>query len=295
VDDASLAEARRRWAPTFAPRRPPRVAVLLGGPTRHCAYAPEALAAHVLACVNSARQQWDDRWLQPVEVSMASFSPGKLERTLTSHDGLTMKGSVSVTTSARTPPAMTAVVQAAAAKGDCTLWQWGSDDAATNPLYGMLATADVVIVTGDSVSMVSEAAAARRPLFLAAGEAATGKLRTFHSSLVAAGVARMLRCPEDVRAQALLSPSIFWGSTIAAISLDECCNSFCRRGNHGISTTTCVMWHALSRGVYARRVGHCLIDCDNQYGCLSCFYLLSSHITANALPYCHDDGALIRR
>jgi mitochondrial fission protein ELM1 len=134
---------------------------------------------------------------------------------------------VYVTTSRRTPPAMTAVVQAAAAKGECTLWRWGSDDAADNPcapallhlaqcvsvsalyrfthwgrgrgarLLGMLAWADVVIVTGDSVSMASEAAAAKRPLFIAAGEV-TGKLRSFHSSLIAAGVARPLRCPEDV-------------------------------------------------------------------------------------------------
>jgi len=262
VDDAALAEARRRWAPTFALRRSPRVAVLLGGPTRHCAYAPEALAAHVLACVGSARQQWDDPWLQQVEASMASFSSGELERSVTSHDGLTMAGSVYVTTSARTPPAMTAVVQAAAAKGDCTMWQWGSDDAATNPLDGMLAMADLIVVTGDSVSMVSEAAAAQRPLFLAAGEAATGKLRAFHSSLVAAGVARMLRCPEDVRPP-LSSPSFLSTDCFTAISLDTCFNSCCRHGNHDVSTM-CVMWHALSRGGCAREVGHRLIDCDHR-------------------------------
>lgn len=69
-----------------------------------------------------------------------------------------------LTPSRRTPPdAVAALRRAVEPEGG---WVW--DGVGENPYYGMLALADTVIVTEDSVSMVSEACATHAPVLLAA-------------------------------------------------------------------------------------------------------------------------------
>ena len=65
---------------------------------------------------------------------------------------------VAVTPSRRTDPAVTRVLTEALAPLGGYVWD-GSGD---NPYFGMLALADAIVVTMDSVSMVSEAVATRR-------------------------------------------------------------------------------------------------------------------------------------
>jgi hypothetical protein len=73
-------------------------------------------------------------------------------------------GSLLVTTSARTPKA-TEDALLSAIDGPAFTFRW-SQDGGENPFYGVLALADTVIVTGDSVSMMAEACATGKPVYL---------------------------------------------------------------------------------------------------------------------------------
>jgi mitochondrial fission protein ELM1 len=74
------------------------------------------------------------------------------------------KVSVVVTPSRRTDPAVTELIRAAITPTGGWVW----DLVGANPYFGMLALADLIIVTQDSVSMISEAAATTAPVMFAA-------------------------------------------------------------------------------------------------------------------------------
>ncbi|NDC58952.1 MAG: nucleoside-diphosphate sugar epimerase [Alphaproteobacteria bacterium] len=59
-----------------------------------------------------------------------------------------------------------------------------------NPYFAMLAAADVILVTADSVNMAAEAAATGKPILLLPVDGTAGKLARFHEALVASGAAR---------------------------------------------------------------------------------------------------------
>ncbi len=72
-------------------------------------------------------------------------------------------GSVLLTDSARTPRAVGDALQAQLdAPNFCYRWGSGGD----NPYYGLLALADAFVVTGESMSMLGEAADTGRPLYI---------------------------------------------------------------------------------------------------------------------------------
>jgi mitochondrial fission protein ELM1 len=71
--------------------------------------------------------------------------------------------SVAITPSRRTDPAAVQVL--AEALEPLGAWVW--DGSGDNPYFGMLALADAIIVTVDSISMVSEAVATSAPVLLA--------------------------------------------------------------------------------------------------------------------------------
>ncbi len=97
--------------------------------------------------------------------------------------------SVMASSSRRTGQAASAALGKALAGTPHRLFRWG--DAGPNPLLGFLAWADVVVVTGDSVSMLSEALATPAPVFVA--ELPAGRRhRLLWQSLYAAGQARPL-------------------------------------------------------------------------------------------------------
>jgi mitochondrial fission protein ELM1 len=73
------------------------------------------------------------------------------------------KVGVMVTPSRRTHPAVTSLIAAAIAPLGGRVWDGTGD----NPYFGMLALADQIIVTQDSVSMISEAAATTAPVLVA--------------------------------------------------------------------------------------------------------------------------------
>ncbi|KAG8464268.1 hypothetical protein KFE25_003331 [Diacronema lutheri] len=178
IDDAALAAARAGAAPGSGDTQPPspRVALLLGGPTVAAPYSVEA-AARVLHGV---------------------------------HDSVRAAGgSLMVTTSRRSPHTLARAV-AELASVDPAVCAWGVADGRANPYLAFLACAEHLIVTADSVNMVTEACAAAHftgaSVHVALGDAcassracalrargATRRLRSFVGSLFDGAAALPLR------------------------------------------------------------------------------------------------------
>ena len=164
MSPARLAAARDEWA-AFGELPSPRVALLLGGPPRGEGMSAEAAAA-------IARQ-------------VAGFA-----------------GSVLATGSRRTgAPAESAVAEALAGLPQ-HLHRWG--DGGANPYAGMLAWADAVVVTGDSVSMLSEALATTAAVFIADPGGLGPRHHALHASVYAAGQARPLSASPTLFTRAAL-------------------------------------------------------------------------------------------
>lgn len=134
IDDPALAEAAAQWADLFAGAPRPHVALLVGGSSS--AHRLEAgTAAHMVSQV----QAW-------------TRAAG---------------GTLHVVTSPRTgAPACAAMNAAMDHLGSSDrFYQWRARDP-ENPYRGCLAVADILVVTGDSESMIAEAAATTRALYL---------------------------------------------------------------------------------------------------------------------------------
>ncbi len=151
VDPTWLAQAREQ-APQLGHLLQPRTAVLIGGPTRATRFDRGAL-----------------------EVMLA-----KLELTL-AREG----GSLVICGSGRTPREWASLLRARYAEEGHRVWMDASDG--PNPYAGALAWADRIVVSPDSVNMVSEACSTTLPVFVAEPGRATGRVRRFLDSLEASG------------------------------------------------------------------------------------------------------------
>ncbi len=151
ITPARLAQAQTQWAPAFAQLRRPLAAVLLGGSNGR--YRFEAAQARILA------------------VQLALLAP---------HTGLI------ITPSRRTSPQVIEILRASLTP----LGAWFWDFTGENPYFGMLACADVILVTADSVSMVSEAVATPAPVYLVRLPGKSARIGAFMDEMVAAGRAR---------------------------------------------------------------------------------------------------------
>ncbi|MCJ0825607.1 mitochondrial fission ELM1 family protein [Luteimonas sp. 50] len=156
VDDLWLARARADFA-VIAQLPQPRTALLLGGPGRHVRFDQAAL----------------DALATQVDAALA-------------RDG----GSLLLTASRRTPAPMRAALRRHYAGAPGVLWL-GPEDGA-NPYPGLLAWADRIVCSPDSVNMVSEACATTVPVFVAAPASAGGRVRGFLDALLACGRIRAL-------------------------------------------------------------------------------------------------------
>ena len=91
----------------------------------------------------------------------------------------------------RTPANL--VTQLIAALGS---WPYAVMDQAENTPYpGILGLVDAVIVTSDSVNMISEATITGLPILIAEWQSETGRIRAFHDAMMAAGHLAPLRTP----------------------------------------------------------------------------------------------------
>ncbi|MGD9509174.1 MAG: mitochondrial fission ELM1 family protein [Geminicoccaceae bacterium] len=151
VIPAALRTAAERWQDAVAGLPRPRIAVLLGGhvgPWTFTAAKGQALGAQVDAMARA------------------------------------LHGSLLVSTSARTPAEVVDAFTAAVSVPHL-LYRWRAADP-DNPYLGYLALADRIVVTSDSMSMLTEATATGRPVFVfdlaeAPGEGRlTGRALLFH-------------------------------------------------------------------------------------------------------------------
>lgn len=67
------------------------------------------------------------------------------------------------------------------------------DGKGENPYLGFLALADAIVVTSDSVNMVSEACATAKPVYVFDLEGGSAKFRRFHELMMASGLTRPFR------------------------------------------------------------------------------------------------------
>jgi len=156
VDDAWLAAGAEAW-PGLAALPAPRTAVLIGASHRHVAVDTD-------------------------------YCIGLVERLTALHRQT--GGSFLVSTSRRTPPALRDWLRSAFARFPGSFW--GGDMDGPNPYAGILAQADRIVVTPDSVNMLSEACASGRPVYVWLPQPARGKLGRLHAALFEAGCLRRL-------------------------------------------------------------------------------------------------------
>ncbi|HJR72819.1 MAG TPA: mitochondrial fission ELM1 family protein, partial [Luteimonas sp.] len=156
VDDAWLAQARDRFA-AFAHLPGPRTALLLGGSSAHARF--DRMAFEVLA--------------------------SKLEAVL-AREG----GSVLVTTSRRTPAELRDALRHRYGETPGVVWR-GPEDG-ENPYPGLLAWADRIVCSPDSVNMISEACATAAPVFVFDPARVSGRPRRFIDALLQRGRIRAM-------------------------------------------------------------------------------------------------------
>jgi len=102
-------------------------------------------------------------------------------------------GSLLITTSRRTPAAFVTHLQETFADAPNRVWLWEGDNSkngAENPYFAMLGLADHIVVTADSVSMISEAAVTGKPLYLIDLPGSTAKFSRFYDGLRQRGIIR---------------------------------------------------------------------------------------------------------
>ena len=89
-----------------------------------------------------------------------------------------------VTPSRRTGAANIAILRQALAGLSAKIW----DGTGENPYYAFLALADSIIVTSDSVNMVSEAATTGKPVYTVDLDGGSSKFRRFHATMREQGI-----------------------------------------------------------------------------------------------------------
>ncbi|MCB1530584.1 MAG: mitochondrial fission ELM1 family protein [Rhodospirillales bacterium] len=92
-----------------------------------------------------------------------------------------------ITASRRTDDACMDILKHALKGRHAFIW----DGTGENPYFGMLAWADYILVTEDSVSMTSEAATTGKPVYTIPMEGGAARLDKFHEGLRKAGITRL--------------------------------------------------------------------------------------------------------
>lgn len=151
----TLDAAGKAWTCPMAGLKVPRLAVLIGGPSK------------------SAR-----------------FTDADGRKLVQALDGLVNRFGLMISTSRRTPDGLTAELKTAL-NGKAFVWSGAADG--PNPYPGMLGPAVAVLVTEDSVNMASEAASTGKPVHIFPITSVAGKLKRFQEALEQHGATRRFR------------------------------------------------------------------------------------------------------
>jgi uncharacterized protein len=152
VTKAKMAEAAARFAPILAPLKRPLVAVLIGGDNAVYRLTEERFAALCDALGKLAEAGYG----------------------------------LAITPSRRTSPERLSLLHTKLQDVPAFIWDGRGD----NPYFAMLGTADAIVVTADSVSMVSEAASTGKPVHIVELEGGSRKFAQFHRAMREAGITR---------------------------------------------------------------------------------------------------------
>jgi uncharacterized protein len=153
ITPQKLSEQAEKFAPAFAHLPRPLVAVLIGGSNRSYRLTP------------TLTNQIADR------LALLTRTTG---------------AGLAITPSRRTGAENTAILKEKLTGESIYLWGGGSD----NPYLGLLGLADYIVVTCDSVSMVSEACSTGKPVYVIELEGKNKRFRRFHQNLEDDGVTR---------------------------------------------------------------------------------------------------------
>jgi hypothetical protein len=148
-----LREGAERLAPHVAHLARPYVGVLIGGPNAAYRLGQSDMTVLARRLASSARE---------------------------------MKASLLVTPSRRTGEENLRILKSELAGVPHYLW----DGEGENPYFGLLGLADFLVVTSDSVNMVSEAASTGKPVYVADLPGGSKKFERFHAALREEGVTR---------------------------------------------------------------------------------------------------------
>jgi mitochondrial fission protein ELM1 len=155
VTRAKLDRAGRHFAARFAPLPQPRVAVLIGGSNNRYRLTPDRM-----------------RTLAAQLAALARGGAGLM-----------------VTPSRRTEPEAARILAETLAGTSAALWSGEGE----NPYFGMLALADAILVTRDSVSMVSEAVFTGKPVHVIDLDGHSRRIEAFHAHMETKGYTRRFR------------------------------------------------------------------------------------------------------
>lgn len=150
ISSSALDEARQHPPAAIAALKAPRVAVLVGGDSRHHRFKPEDIT----------------RFVQNLNQLADS--------------GVSLMGS----RSRRTPDALAAMVGETFTR----VGGWWWDGQGPNPYIALLANADAIVVTADSVNMIGEAAATGKPVLVFEPSGGHRKIGRFLNGLADHGV-----------------------------------------------------------------------------------------------------------
>lgn len=161
-----LSIEKEKWTPVFESLPSPRIALIVGGATK------------------------DKPFTTDMAVDLAERAKALAEKL--------GGGSFLVTTSRRTGAEQEKIIRDALPEPEF-FYGWGNKEM-ENPYFGFLALADHIIVTGDSVSMCSEACAADAPVYIYAPQETVGKKHALlHRELYDDGYAvELTKNPEPV-------------------------------------------------------------------------------------------------
>ncbi len=148
-----LSAERQKWEPVFADYARPRLSLIVGGTTKDKSFTK---AAELVKDALSLNPQ-----------------------------------SILVTTSRRTPADVVTLLQESLPKDKTFFYRFG--DTGENPYFGLMACADMIVVTGDSISMCSECCASGVPVYIFAPDDMIGpKHKRFVQTLYQGGYAAPL-------------------------------------------------------------------------------------------------------
>jgi hypothetical protein len=153
VTTERLAAAAQSFAAEIDPLPHPRIAVLLGGESQAFSFPPELAASFGAALAEATRDSG---------------------------------GALLVTPSRRTSPEALRALAATIAGVPHFVWNGTGE----NPYYALLASADAIVVTEDSVNMVTEAAGTGKPVYVQRLKGKSRRLGHFHELMRERGATR---------------------------------------------------------------------------------------------------------